>query len=297
MSSPKSLAVIAFWLLAATMAVSAPAPTVIYACYNKNNGNVRIVAASSACHGSEIAISWNEQGPTGPQGLVGPPGPTGATGATGPAGPKGSTGANGPAGPAGAVGPAGPKGSTGVAGPAGPAGAVGPGGPAGAVGPAGPAGAVGPGGPAGAVGPAGPAGAVGPAGPKGSTGAAGPAGPAGPQGPAGSSATIPANLTAISNKLSTTGYSDTGEATFISHGYSDLNIGDVILSVNGYGENALPADGRLLPISQYTAAFSVIGTNFGGDGTNNFALPDLRAFAPAGLEYSICVNGIFPSRL
>ena len=58
----------------------------------------------------------------------------------------------------------------------------------------------------------------------------------------------------------------------------------------------MPADGRLLPIANNTPLFSVLGVNFGGDGTTNFALPDLRAFAPKGMQYSICVAGIFPSR-
>lgn len=35
-------------------------------------------------------------------------------------------------------------------------------------------------------------------------------------------------------------------------------------------------DGRQLPISQYQALFSLIGTTFGGNGTTTFALPDLR---------------------
>jgi microcystin-dependent protein len=73
-------------------------------------------------------------------------------------------------------------------------------------------------------------------------------------------------------------------------------IGDIVLSVNGYGTGAMPADGRLLPIAQWVAAFSVMGASFGGNGTTNFALPDLRPFAPLGLQYSICVEGIFPSR-
>lgn len=34
--------------------------------------------------------------------------------------------------------------------------------------------------------------------------------------------------------------------------------------------------GQLLPISQYTALFSLLGTTYGGNGTTNFALPDLR---------------------
>jgi microcystin-dependent protein len=39
----------------------------------------------------------------------------------------------------------------------------------------------------------------------------------------------------------------------------------------------------------------MVGINFGGDGTTDFGLPDLRAFAPQGLEYYICVEGIFPT--
>ena len=38
----------------------------------------------------------------------------------------------------------------------------------------------------------------------------------------------------------------------------------------------LPTDGRLLEISQNTALFSLIGTNFGGNATTNFALPMLK---------------------
>lgn len=39
-------------------------------------------------------------------------------------------------------------------------------------------------------------------------------------------------------------------------------------------------NGQLLPISQYTALFSLLGTKYGGDGITNFALPDLRGRAP-----------------
>jgi microcystin-dependent protein len=35
-------------------------------------------------------------------------------------------------------------------------------------------------------------------------------------------------------------------------------------------------DGQLMPISQNTALFSLLGTSFGGDGRSTFALPDLR---------------------
>lgn len=40
--------------------------------------------------------------------------------------------------------------------------------------------------------------------------------------------------------------------------------------------------GQLLPISQNTALFSLLGTTYGGDGTTTFALPDLRGRVPVG---------------
>lgn len=39
-------------------------------------------------------------------------------------------------------------------------------------------------------------------------------------------------------------------------------------------------DGQLLPISQNTALFSLLGTTYGGNGLSNFALPDLQGQAP-----------------
>lgn len=40
--------------------------------------------------------------------------------------------------------------------------------------------------------------------------------------------------------------------------------------------------GQLLPISAYTAVFSILGTNYGGDGVTNFALPNLSGIVPLG---------------
>jgi microcystin-dependent protein len=59
------------------------------------------------------------------------------------------------------------------------------------------------------------------------------------------------------------------------------------------------ADGRLLPVSQNTALFSLIGTTYGGTGMTSFNLPDLRGRivvgagpAPSGLpSYSIGEKG------
>src|SRR5688572_30414210 len=39
-------------------------------------------------------------------------------------------------------------------------------------------------------------------------------------------------------------------------------------------------NGQLLPISQNTALFSLLGTTYGGDGKSTFALPDLQGRAP-----------------
>jgi len=39
-------------------------------------------------------------------------------------------------------------------------------------------------------------------------------------------------------------------------------------------------NGQLLPISQNTALFSLLGTTYGGDGKSTFALPDLQGNAP-----------------
>ena len=41
-------------------------------------------------------------------------------------------------------------------------------------------------------------------------------------------------------------------------------------------------DGQLLPISQNTALFSLLGTFYGGDGKSTFALPNLEGSAPLG---------------
>ena len=165
------------------------------------------------------------------------------------------------------VGQSGPQGSQGNPGPTGPAGPVGPSGATGATGPAGPMGLTGSTGPTGAAGPAGP------------QGLPGPTGATGPQGPAGTGAA---------------GFG-VGTQRGIAGGGRDCTIGEIILSASGIA-NGVPANGQVWPIAGNTALFSLLGTNFGGDGNRTFGLPDLRAVAPNGLTYSICIEGIFPSR-
>jgi microcystin-dependent protein len=61
--------------------------------------------------------------------------------------------------------------------------------------------------------------------------------------------------------------------------------------------NWMPCTGQLVPINQNQALFSLLGTNFGGDGTTTFGLPNLQGQAPApNLQYFIAMNGIYPSR-
>ncbi|RRJ91350.1 phage tail protein [Flavobacterium macacae] len=47
-------------------------------------------------------------------------------------------------------------------------------------------------------------------------------------------------------------------------------------------QNYLACNGQLLPIQQYAAVFSLLGTTYGGDGVSTFALPDLRSRIPVG---------------
>jgi microcystin-dependent protein len=52
-----------------------------------------------------------------------------------------------------------------------------------------------------------------------------------------------------------------------------------------FGGNYAPlnwalCDGQLLPISQYSPLYSLIGTTYGGDGVTNFALPNLQSRIP-----------------
>ena len=43
-------------------------------------------------------------------------------------------------------------------------------------------------------------------------------------------------------------------------------------------------DGRLLNVQQYQALYSLIGITYGGNGSSNFALPDLRSKVPLGSQ-------------
>ncbi|MFT5780266.1 MAG: microcystin-dependent protein [Crocinitomicaceae bacterium] len=58
--------------------------------------------------------------------------------------------------------------------------------------------------------------------------------------------------------------------------------------IQAFGFNFAPrgwalCQGQILPIAQYNALFSLLGTTFGGDGRSTFGLPDLRSRSIVGV--------------
>ena len=54
-------------------------------------------------------------------------------------------------------------------------------------------------------------------------------------------------------------------------------IGEIrIFAINFAPRGWMPCEGQLLPISQNTALFALLGTTYGGNGRTNFALPNLQ---------------------
>jgi hypothetical protein len=179
----------------------------------------------------------------------------------------------GAAGTKGDPGPAGPQGAAGVQGPPGPQGLAGP------IGAPGATGATGATGPAGPIGPAGPQGIMGFPGPQGTQGPQGVQGLQGPPGPAGTDGVFGTNTNTASSGLSRTCF-----------------LGEIMLS-SGPVAGQLPASGQLVSVTSFLSLFQVIGTKYGGDGKTTFGIPDLRAAAPNGLTYSICVTGFAPTKV
>ncbi len=61
---------------------------------------------------------------------------------------------------------------------------------------------------------------------------------------------------------------------------SDAYLGDIkLVGFNFAPRGWAMCEGQLLPIAQYQALFSLLGTFYGGDGRTTFALPDLRGRA------------------
>ncbi len=62
---------------------------------------------------------------------------------------------------------------------------------------------------------------------------------------------------------------------------SDPFIGEITMFAGNFAPRGWAfCDGQILPISQNTALFSLLGTTYGGDGRTTFNLPDLRGRVP-----------------
>ena len=188
----------------------------------------------------------------GPQG---PQGPQGNDGATGPQGIQGVAGATGATGAQGIQGVAGATGATGAQGIQGVAGATG---------------------------------ATGAQGIQGVAGATGATGAQGIQGPAGSSATVPTlglrYVMATQGIFPCQGCGSSGTETLLG----EIKLMPYNFVPGGWAD----CNGQLLPISANAALFSLIGTTFGGNGTTNFALPDLRDRLPKGVGVTTSLGQI-----
>lgn len=105
-------------------------------------------------------------------------------------------------------------------------------------------------------------------------------------------------------------------------------LGEIRLFAGNYAPKGWAfCDGSIMSIMDNSALFAVLGTTYGGDGRYTFALPDLSNAAPGkeanssssndgetqktlelkdgkyeetiskqGLNYIICIQGVFPSR-
>jgi len=190
--------------------------------------------------------------------LVAASGATGNQGPIGETGPKGDTGAKGDKGDIGATGPKGDPGAPGGIGPVGPPGVPGlPGAP----------------------------GSVGPQGPKGDTGATGPKGDTivytgvAPIVVNNTNNTISFQQPVLDNMQPSLAlnYICALQGLFPTRNWSQPTIGQVSLFAGNFAPRGWAlCNGQLLPISQNTALFSILGTTYGGDGRTTFALPDLR---------------------
>jgi microcystin-dependent protein len=83
-----------------------------------------------------------------------------------------------------------------------------------------------------------------------------------------------------------------------SAGMSDQEgyLGEIVaFGGNFVPDGYLPCDGSLLNIQSYSTLFSLLGTTFGGNGTTNFGIPDLRSRVPimasAQIPFGTAIGG------
>lgn len=85
------------------------------------------------------------------------------------------------------------------------------------------------------------------------------------------------------------------EAVFESSLAADPMLGEIIMFAGSFAPRGWAfCDGSLLPISENSALFSILGTIYGGDGRSTFALPNLEN--QGNVKYIIAIQGFYPSR-
>jgi len=154
------------------------------------------------------------------------------------------------------------------------------------------------------VGPQGPSGvpgadgAVGPQGYPGAQGAQGDQGEAGPQGPVGDTGAQGATgaAGAAGQDGVAIGFGSRTQTAAEGRNEDFCYVGEIKLTAGSVAIGSMVANGRLLPVQNYQTLYSVLGNTYGGDGRTTFALPNLTNQAPNGTTYSICVDGLYPSR-
>lgn len=79
-------------------------------------------------------------------------------------------------------------------------------------------------------------------------------------------------------------------------------IGEIVMFAGNFTPMGWArCDGRTLPIYENTALFSILGTEYGGDGYENFQLPNMAPLKEADggqtpIYYYICLEGYYPYR-
>jgi microcystin-dependent protein len=76
-------------------------------------------------------------------------------------------------------------------------------------------------------------------------------------------------------------------------------LGQIILLPFNFAPKGFAfCNGQTLSIAQNQALFSLLGTQFGGDGRTTFKLPNFSSVTnlPNGCHYCIALQGVYPSQ-
>jgi microcystin-dependent protein len=72
---------------------------------------------------------------------------------------------------------------------------------------------------------------------------------------------------------------------------TEVYVGQIMMTGFGFAPRSFAScNGQLLAISQNQALFALLGVQFGGNGSTNFALPNLQGQAPVGAGASVDPN-------